>query len=170
MVVVGTGSKPDAALAASAGLAADDGIVVDVRCRTSDRAILAAGDCVRFPGPQGPVRLENWIHAQDQGAVAGRNAAGANENYTSVPSFWSEQYDLYIQGVGWPASGGARVHRLLGNGVLIFDVIDGRLAYAMGINAQRDLATARRLIERGVAVDSAALADPGQPLAAMLKR
>jgi len=171
MVVVGTGSKPDAALAASAGLATDDGIVVDAQCRTSDRAILAAGDCVRFPGPQGPVRLENWIHAQDQGAVAGRNAAGANENYTSVPSFWSEQYDLYIQGVGWPASGGARVHRLLGNGrVLIFDVIDGRLAYAMGINAQRDLAMARRLIERGVAVDSAALADPGQPLAAMLKR
>jgi hypothetical protein len=40
----------------------------------------------------------------------------------------------------------------------------------MGINAQRDLAAARRLIERRVIVDAAALADPGQPLAAMLKR
>jgi hypothetical protein len=39
----------------------------------------------------------------------------------------------------------------------------------MGINAQRDLATIRRLIERRIPVDSAALADPGQPLAAMLK-
>ncbi|PYQ86486.1 MAG: hypothetical protein DMG03_07015 [Acidobacteria bacterium] len=47
--------------------------------------------------------------------------------------------------------------------------MDGRLAYAMGINAQRDLAMARRLIERRVAVDATALADPGQPLAAMLK-
>jgi len=170
IVVVGTGSKPDDTLAASAGLATDDGIVVDAQCRTSDRAILAAGDCVRFPGPQGLVRLENWLHAQDQGAIAGRNAAGANERYTTVPSFWSEQYDLYIQGVGWPAPGSARVHRPLGGGrVLIFDVIDGRLAYAMGINAQRDLAMARRLIERRVAVDATALADPGQPLAAMLK-
>ncbi|PYQ86487.1 MAG: hypothetical protein DMG03_07020, partial [Acidobacteria bacterium] len=82
IVVVGTGSKPDDALAASAGLATDDGIVVDAQCRTSDRAILAAGDCVRFPGPQGLVRLENWLHAQDPGAIAGRNAAGANERYT----------------------------------------------------------------------------------------
>jgi NADPH-dependent 2,4-dienoyl-CoA reductase/sulfur reductase-like enzyme len=171
MVVVGTGSKPDDALAAAAGLEADDGIVVDAQCRTSDRAIFAAGDCARFPGPQGPVRLENWRHAQDQGTIAGQNAAGANETYTAVPSFWSEQYDLYLQGVGWPAPGGARVHRPLGDSrVLIFDVIDGRLAYATGINAQRDLAMARRLIERGITVDREALADPGRPLAAMLKR
>ena len=63
------------------------------------------------------------------------------------------------------------MHRPLGDGrVLIFDVIDGRLAYAMGINAQREIAMARRLIERRVAVDATALADPAQPLAGMLKR
>ena len=39
----------------------------------------------------------------------------------------------------------------------------------MGINAQRDIAAARRLIERKVAVDAAELADPGKPLNAMLK-
>jgi hypothetical protein len=88
-----------------------------------------------------------------------------------VPSFWSEQYDLYIQGVGWPAIGATRVHRpLAGDNLLIFDVLDGRLAYAMGINAQRDLAAARRLIERRIPVDAGALADPAQPLAAMVKR
>ena len=78
---------------------------MDEHCRTSDPSIFAAGDVVRFPGPHGPVRLENWRHAQDQGAVAGRNAAGASETYQTVPSFWSEQYDLYIQGVGWPVAG-----------------------------------------------------------------
>ena len=135
------------------------------------RAIFAAGDAVRFAGPHGLVRLENWRHAQDQGAVAGRNAAGASDAYSTVPSFWSEQYDLYIQGVGWPVQGSTRVHRPLGgDSVLVFEVSDGRLAYAMGINAQRDLAVARRLIERRVPVDPAALADPAQPLAAMLKR
>ena len=102
LVVVGTGVKPNDALAAAAGLATDNGIVVDENCRTSDPAIFAAGDAVRFPAPHGLVRLENWRHAQDQGAVAGRNAAGANETYRTVPSFWSEQYGLYVQGVGWP--------------------------------------------------------------------
>jgi NADPH-dependent 2,4-dienoyl-CoA reductase/sulfur reductase-like enzyme len=171
IVVVGTGAKPNDRLAAAAGLATDDGIVVDERCCTSDPAIFAAGDVVRFPGPHGAVRLENWRHAQDQGAIAGRNAAGANDAYRMVPSFWSEQYDLYIQGVGWPVQDSERVRRPLpGNGALVFEIRDGRLAYAMGINAQRDIAAARRLIERGVQVDRAALADPAQPLATMLKR
>jgi 3-phenylpropionate/trans-cinnamate dioxygenase ferredoxin reductase component len=171
LVVVGTGSKPDNALAVSAGLAIDEGIVVDAQCRTSDPAIFAAGDAVRFPGPDGLVRLENWRHAQDQGAVAGRNAAGAGETYSTVPSFWSEQYDLYVQGVGWTVQGSTRVHRPLGGDqLLVFEVSDGRLASAMGINAQRDLAVVRRLIERRVPIDPAALADPAQPLAAMLKR
>jgi 3-phenylpropionate/trans-cinnamate dioxygenase ferredoxin reductase component len=171
LVVVGTGSKPDDALAAAAGLATHDGIIVDAQCRTSDPAILAAGDAVRFPGPHGLVRLENWRHAQDQGAVAGRNAAGASDSYSTVASFWSEQYDLYIQGVGWPAQTSTRVHRPLGGDhLLVFEISDGRLAYAMGINAQRDLAVVRRLIERRVPIDPAALADPAQPLAAMLKR
>ncbi len=171
LVVVATGARPDTALAASAGLNVDDGVVVDAQCRTSDSTIFAAGDCVRFAGPDGPVRLENWGHAQDQGIVAGRNAAGASEVYAPVPSFWSEQYDLYIQGVGWPAGGCTRVRRPLdGNRVLTFDVKDNRILYAAGINAQRDIAMARRLIERRVIVDEAALADPGRRLSAMLKR
>jgi len=170
LVVVGTGSKPDVALAAASGLAIDDAIVVDAQCRTSDPSIYAAGDCVRFPGREGLVRLENWIHAQDQGVVAGRNAAGAHECYGAVPSFWSEQYDLYLQGVGWPAADAARVHRPLDSRrLIVFDVKDGCLTYAMGINVQRDLAIARRLIERRIPVDAAALADPDQPLAPMLK-
>jgi NADPH-dependent 2,4-dienoyl-CoA reductase/sulfur reductase-like enzyme len=183
LVVIGTGSKPDDTLAAAAGLSVDDGIVVDAQCRTSDPTIFAAGDAVRFPGPDGLVRLENWRHAQDQGAVAGRNAAGASDAYATVPSFWSEQYDLYVQGVGWPVQGRTRVHRPLGGDPsrrsgeaanadcqLVFEIADGRLTYAMGINAQRDLAAVRRLIERRVPVDPVALADPAQPLAAMLKR
>jgi NADPH-dependent 2,4-dienoyl-CoA reductase/sulfur reductase-like enzyme len=171
LVVVGTGVKPNFALAAAAGLATDDGIVVDAHGRTSDPAIFAAGDAVRFPGPHGPVRLENWRHAQDHGMVAGRNAAGASEAYRTLPSFWSEQYDLYIQGVGWPSlQPGTLVRRPLeGARLLVFEVADGTMVSAMGINMQRDIAAARRLIERRVPIDAAALADPSRPLAAMLK-
>ena len=171
LVVVGTGSMPDTALVAAAGLATSDGVIVDAQCRTSDPAIFAAGDCARFQGAAGLVRLENWIHAQDHGTIAGRNAAGASETYAAVPSFWSEQYDLYVQGVGWSDAAATRVHRSLdGNRIVVFDVGDGRLTHAMGINAQRDIAMARRLIERRVPVDVSMLADPGCALSAMLKR
>jgi 3-phenylpropionate/trans-cinnamate dioxygenase ferredoxin reductase component len=171
IVVVGTGVKPNDTLAASAGLKTDDGIVVDEQCRTSDPAIFAAGDAVRFPGPHGLIRLENWRHAQDHGAVAGRNAAGGSETYKTVPSFWSEQYDLYIQGVGWPLpTAGDRVSRpLAGKSRLVFEVTGGHLVGVLGINAQRDIAAARRLIERRIPVEPAALADPTRPLASLLK-
>jgi NADPH-dependent 2,4-dienoyl-CoA reductase/sulfur reductase-like enzyme len=171
LVVVGIGVTPDDRLAKAAGLEVQDGIVVDDHCFTSDRAILAGGDCTRFPGPGGPVRLENWRHGQEHGAVAGRNAAGGEAIYNVTPSFWSEQFDLYIQGMGWPLlQPTAQVRRQIGpNAMLRFDLDGDRLACVLGINAQRDIAVARRLIERRVAVEAADLADPSKPLAAMLK-
>jgi NADPH-dependent 2,4-dienoyl-CoA reductase/sulfur reductase-like enzyme len=171
LVVVGAGAVPDDRLAAAAGLRTDNGIVVDAQCRTSDPQIYAAGDVVRFPGPHGLVRREDWRHAQDQGAVAGRNAAGATDEYRSVPSFWSEQFDLYIQGVGSrPAEPDQKVRRHgAGASQISFELTGPHVAYALGINAQRDIAIVRRLIERQIAVDPIALADPTKPLADLLK-
>jgi NADPH-dependent 2,4-dienoyl-CoA reductase/sulfur reductase-like enzyme len=171
LIVVGAGAVPENALAKSAGLDVQDGIVVDDHGRTSDPAIFAAGDCTRFPGPQGPVRLENWRHAQEHGAIAGRNAAGGDVAYNVAPSFWSEQYDLYLQGVGWPAAQPrARIRREIGpKSLLLFELDGPHISYAMGINAQRDIAMVRRLIERRVPVDAGELADPKKPLAQMLK-
>jgi NADPH-dependent 2,4-dienoyl-CoA reductase/sulfur reductase-like enzyme len=169
VVVVGTGARPNDWLAAEAGLSVNDGIVADEYCRSSDPHVFAAGDVVRFPGPHGPVRLENWRHAQDQGIVAGRNAAGASDAYRSTPSFWSEQFGLYIQGVGWPSIQPDQRVRRQGKSLLTFEVTGRQIGYALGINGQRDLAVVRRLIERRVAVDPAALADPTIPLADLLK-
>jgi NADPH-dependent 2,4-dienoyl-CoA reductase/sulfur reductase-like enzyme len=169
VVVVGTGAAPDDRLAAAAGLATDNGIIVDEQCRSSDPAILAAGDVVRFPGPHGLVRQEDWRHAQDQGTIAGRNAAGGSEAYRSTPSFWSEQFGLYIQGVGWPSPRPELRVRRQSTNLLTFEVTGRHIGYAVGINAQRDMAVVRRLIERRVAVDPAALADPTIALADLLK-
>src|SRR6266849_789918 len=175
LVVVGAGAVPDDRLAVAAGLRTDNGILVDAQCRTSDPKIFAAGDVVRFPGAQGLVRREDWRHAQDQGAVAGRNAAGANDEYRSVPSFWSEQFDLYVQGVGSPPAKPDRRVRRQGAGTgtsaaqISFELTGPHIAYALGINAQRDIAFARCLIERRIAVDPAALADPTKSLAEFLK-
>ncbi len=171
LVVVGTGAAPDDGLAKAAGLATADGIIVDDHGRTSDPAIFAAGDCTRFPGPHGPVRLENWRHALEHGAIAGRNAAGGDVAYSTAPSFWSEQFDMYIQGVGWQvAQPSARVRRnMSADATLLFELDGGHLAYAVGINAQRDIAIARRLIERRIPLDANELADAGKPLSALLK-
>jgi 3-phenylpropionate/trans-cinnamate dioxygenase ferredoxin reductase subunit len=170
LVLVGTGVKPDDALAAAAGLNVEDGIVVDAQCRTSDPNIFAAGDATRFAAPQGTVRLENWRHAQDHGVIAGRNAAGGSDAYDTVPSYWSEQYDLYIQGLGWPDATAKRIRRPLPNkSALLLETKDGVVTHAIGINAQRDLAAVRRLIERKIPVDAAELADPSKPFNAMLK-
>ena len=170
VVVVGTGVKPDDTLAAAAGLDVQDGVVVDAQCRTSDPNIFAAGDVTRFATPQGAVRLENWRHAQEHGAIAGRNAAGGSESYNAVPSYWTEQYDLYVQGVGWPDAAAQKVRRPLPDkSALLLEIKDGVISYALGINAQRDLAAVRRLIERKIPVDAEALADPAKPFNAMLK-
>src|SRR5215813_9559883 len=171
LIVVGIGVMPEDRLAKVAGLEVNDGILVDDHCRTSDPAIFAAGDCTRFVGPHGPVRLENWRHAQQHGAVAGRNAAGGNMAYTMLPSYWSEQYDMYIQGMGWPiAQPTKRVRRPIGpNATLLFELDGERIAYVLGINAQREMGPARRLIDQRVPVNADDLADPGKPLNAMLK-
>ena len=171
LIVVGVGIVPEDHLAKASGLTVQDGILVDDHCRTSDPSIFAAGDCTRFPGPQGHIRLENWRHAQQQGSVAGRNAAGGDQAYAMLPSYWSEQYDLYIQGMGWPiANPSQRVRRKLGdNATLLFELDGSAIAYVLGINAQREMGPARRLIEQRVPVNVAELADPAKPLNAMLK-
>lgn len=169
-VVVGVGVVPNVGIAAEAGLDIDDGILVDETCRTSDPQIFAAGDCTRFPGPGGHVRLENWRHALDQGAVAGRNAAGATETYGSLPSFWSEQYDLYIQGTGWPVESVTRISRRSGEtGMVSLALRDSTIANAVAVNAARDIPAIRRLIERRVRVDPEALADPDVTFGEMLR-
>jgi 3-phenylpropionate/trans-cinnamate dioxygenase ferredoxin reductase component len=169
LVVVGAGAMPDDRLAAAAGLTTDNGILIDEHCRSSDPAIFAAGDAARFPGPHGLVRQEDWRHAQDQGSVAGRNAAGASDAYRSTPSFWSEQFGLYIQGVGWPSPRPDRRVRRRAANLVTFELTGRHIGYALGINAQRDMAVVRRLIERRIAVDPAALADPTIALADLLK-
>jgi 3-phenylpropionate/trans-cinnamate dioxygenase ferredoxin reductase subunit len=102
--------------------------------------------------------------------VAGRNAAGASDSYNTVPSFWSEQYDLYIQDVGWPDPAAIPVRRpLVNNSMLVLGAKDSLVSNAFGINVQRDLAAVRRLIERKIPVEASVLADPVRPFSEMLR-
>jgi NADPH-dependent 2,4-dienoyl-CoA reductase/sulfur reductase-like enzyme len=102
LVVAGLGLVPNDALAASAGLAVDDGILVDETLRTSDPSIFAAGDVARFPSPAlgRAVRVEHEDNANKMGWEAGRQMAGADGAYRHLPFFYSDLFDLGYEAVG----------------------------------------------------------------------
>lgn len=159
--VIGLGATPVTDLAASAGLAVDDGVVVDEHLRTSDAAIWAAGDIAAYPDPVlGRTRVEHVDNANEMGAAAGRAMAGADEPYAHTPYFYSAVFGVRWEAVGTldpeletvaVEVGGSRVVVYVDGGspvgVLLWDVSDDN-------EPARD--TARSVIAEGV-TDSAAL-------------
>jgi NADPH-dependent 2,4-dienoyl-CoA reductase/sulfur reductase-like enzyme len=101
-VVAGIGIRPNIELARSAGLAVDDGIVVDDFLRTSDADIYAAGDVANFYNAalDRRVRVEHEDNANVMGKSAGRNMAGQSEAYRHLPFFYSDLFDLGYEAVG----------------------------------------------------------------------
>jgi NADPH-dependent 2,4-dienoyl-CoA reductase/sulfur reductase-like enzyme len=100
-VVMGVGVRPEVALAESAGLTLDNGIVVDAFLETSVPGIYAAGDVARYPLRSGKrARIEHWVHAERQGQVAAQNILGRRRRFTQIPFFWSAHYDVAINYVG----------------------------------------------------------------------
>jgi 3-phenylpropionate/trans-cinnamate dioxygenase ferredoxin reductase subunit len=102
LLVVGVGVNPNTALAQAAGLATDNGIVVDEHLRTSHPDVFAAGDVANafHPTLGRHLRVEHWDNAIEQGITAARNMLGAEESYDRLPYFFTDQYDLGIEYVG----------------------------------------------------------------------
>lgn len=100
LVLVDIGGIANDELAASAGLAVRNGIVVDASCRTSDPDIFAIGDCAVFPFAGRLIRLESVQNAVDQGIAVADAILGRPVVYNPVPWFWSDQYDAKLQSVG----------------------------------------------------------------------
>jgi len=101
-VVAGIGIQPNLDLAKDTGLKITDGIVVNERLETSDPDIFAAGDVANFfhAALEKRTRVEHENNAVEMGKLAGRNMAGANEQYTYTPMFYSDLFDLGYEAVG----------------------------------------------------------------------
>jgi 3-phenylpropionate/trans-cinnamate dioxygenase ferredoxin reductase subunit len=101
-VIAGIGIQPNVALAESAGLKVEDGILVDEGLRTSDSDIFAAGDVASFYNPalDRRMRVEHEDNANTMGEMAGRAMAGERVTYHHLPYFYSDLFELGYEAVG----------------------------------------------------------------------
>jgi|DewCreStandDraft_1066081.scaffolds.fasta_scaffold00103_27 3-phenylpropionate/trans-cinnamate dioxygenase ferredoxin reductase subunit len=172
-VVIGVGILPETSLAEAAGIAVENGVLVNEYCETTAPGVYAAGDVANFYNPvlQERLRVEHWANAQNQGIAAAKNML-RREPYAEVPWFWSDQYDLNLQYVGHAATWDQVVFRgdVEGRSFTAFYLRDGRLRAALAVNRPREVRFARELIRAGVAVSAAQLADEGVDLRQLLPR
>jgi 3-phenylpropionate/trans-cinnamate dioxygenase ferredoxin reductase subunit len=164
LVVIGAGIAPVTRLAAQAGIACDNGIVVDEYCRTSAADVYAAGDCTNHPSLRygRRVRLESVDNAFEQARSAAANMLDKSTVHDKVPWFWSDQYDLKLLIVG--LSHGYDRSVLRGDPVTrSFSVCylrEGELLALDAINNPKDYMAARKLIAERAVLDPNRLADP----------
>jgi 3-phenylpropionate/trans-cinnamate dioxygenase ferredoxin reductase subunit len=107
-LVVGVGVAPVAELAAGAGIAVDNGVLVDAGLHTSAPGVLAAGDVANVDHPVlgHRLRVEHWDTAIKQGTVAATNLLGGSAVADHLPYFFTDQYALGLEYVGHPGPDG----------------------------------------------------------------
>jgi 3-phenylpropionate/trans-cinnamate dioxygenase ferredoxin reductase subunit len=169
IVVIGIGAQPNDELARAAGLACDNGIVVNEVGRTSDPAIFAAGDVTHHPNAlfDRRLRLESVHNAMAQGKAVAGAIVGKPQAYAEVPWFWSDQYDLKLQiaGVTDPDA----EHLMRGDpAARAFSCLhlrDGRLVAIDAVNRGADFLAAKALIRDRTPIDRERAADLAVKLA-----
>ncbi len=170
LVIVGIGIIPNIEIAEAAGLECDNGIVVDDHCRTSDADIYAAGDCTNHPNPllNRRLRLESVPNAMEQARVCASNMLGGDKVYAAMPWFWSDQYELKLQMVGFSADGDEHVVRgsVEDNQFAVFYLNNGKVVAADAVNSPKEFMVCKQLI--GKSVDPALLANPETELKELL--
>lgn len=166
LVIVGIGIDAAVEPLAAAGAASENGVLVDLRCKTSLPDVYAVGDCAAHPNVHANgrvVRLESIQNANDQAMIVAKAIAGslgAEDRYDAIPWFWSNQYDLRLQTVGLSADHDEVVIRGAPES-RSFSVVylrAGRVIALDCVNHTKDYVQGKALIAKGHEVDRAKLA------------
>ncbi len=180
VLLSGIGSEPNIELALHAGLECANGIVVNSECRTSDPKIYAIGDVACSAEAEKvnqPSRLESWENAEAQAARAACSMYAAMGNPApamqphQAPWFWTDQYDLNLQIIGFPSCGDQIVLRQKKGQeqkAIAFHLRDGLVCSAELFNSGKDRKTVKQLIAQSREVNSVALANPEIELRTLL--
>ncbi|MCL4166699.1 UNVERIFIED_CONTAM: hypothetical protein GTU68_054700 [Idotea baltica] len=162
-VLVGIGIVPNEELAAEAGIACKNGILVDRDARTNDPRIFAAGDCASRPlvhyGRTG--RLESVHNAIEQGKLAAAAILGRDRPPEDCPWFWSDQYDLKLQIAGLSTGYDEIVMRGAPDArkFAAFYLKNGTLIAVDAVNSAPEFLASKKLIMSGAKVASGVLSD-----------
>jgi 3-phenylpropionate/trans-cinnamate dioxygenase ferredoxin reductase component len=168
-VLVGVGVQPRTELAEQAGLEVGDGILVSKRLETSVAGVFAAGDVANafHPFYGGKLRVEHWANALNQPATAARAMLGKpGVSYDRLPYFFSDQYDVGMEYVGYATDWDEVVLRGDASApeFIAFWLKDGSVVAGMNVNVWDVVEPIKALIESRQAVDLARLRDPEVPL------
>ncbi|MEU8383998.1 FAD-dependent oxidoreductase [Streptosporangium sp. NPDC048865] len=176
LVIVGVGVSPNTELAERAGLAVDNGILVDESLRTDDPDVYAAGDVANAFNPLygTRIRVEHWANALNGGVAVARSMLGQETVYDRPPYFFTDQYDVGMEFSGWFAPDGydSVVVRgeLESQSFHAFWLAGGRVVAGMHVNRwDEGISPAQELIRGGATVAPDRLADLSVPLADLAK-
>jgi 3-phenylpropionate/trans-cinnamate dioxygenase ferredoxin reductase component len=163
-VLVGVGALACDGLARTAGLACENGVVVDETARTSDPAIWAIGDMTFRPIPAHGGRrhrLESVPNALEQAKQAAAAITSRAPPTPEVPWFWSDQYEVKLQIAGLPDGADRQVVRgdVEGGAFAVFHLAGDRIVCVEAVNAPAEFMAGRQMILRAQAVDPVRLAD-----------
>lgn len=172
VILVGVGAMACDALARTAGLACENGVVVDEMARTSDPFIFAIGDMTQRPIPAmgGTVmRLESVPNALEQARQAACVITGRPVPSPEVPWFWSDQYDVKLQIAGLPLGASQKVVRgdPEAGSFAVFHLAADRIVCVEAVNAPPEFMAGRQLIGKGASIDIAKLRDPSVSMKAV---
>ncbi|MDB4223887.1 FAD-dependent oxidoreductase [Granulosicoccus sp.] len=171
LMVVGIGAVPNDSVALQAGIACDNGVLVNVSLRTGTTNVFAIGDCARFPHWQtkNPERLESVQNAVDQAKhVATQIAEKTELAYQMVPWFWSDIGPLKLQIAGIRQGDTEVVTRTEDDKFALYHLQEGRVVCVETINNAKDHMVARKLIGSDVHVTAEDIVAGADALKALL--
>ena len=168
LVVVGVGVTPRTQLAEAAGIAVDNGVLVDEHLQSGVAGIFAAGDIANAEHPfyRERVRVEHWANALNQGPVAAHGMLGKPATFDKLPFFYSDQYDTGMEYSGYTRTWDKVVFRgdPAAREFIAFWLQDGRVVAGMNMNIWDVNEHLQDLIRSRAVIPEGRLTDPDVPL------